>query len=153
MFSFVGWRWPFVIFVFEVCSAFLRTNIITLVMSFVGTYHVAGVLYMAWLTLNWAAFLIGAAIHGPFLVNLSRMVYADSETRRRAFYETVLRLWLLYLLTDVWVISSINPDVIAYCEALAIMEDTIGLNNVKGGPHSSSLLAQLRAYLGQLNQI
>jgi len=57
------------------------------------------------------------------------MIYADSETRRRAFYETVFRLWLLYFLTDLWVISSISPDVVAYCEALAIMEDTFGLGD------------------------
>ena len=106
---------------------------------------------MAWLSLNWAAFIITLALHGPFLVNFSRMVYADSETRRRAFYETVLRLWLLYLLTDFWVITSISPDVVAYCEALAIMEDTIGLSNFKGGGLlSTSPLSQMKAFLSQL---
>jgi hypothetical protein len=129
MFSFMGWRWPFIIFVFEVGMATMRTNVATLVISFIGTYHVAGVLYTAWLTLNWAAFAVSLFFHGPFLVNLSRMIYADSETRRRAFYETVFRLWLLYFLTDLWVISSISPDVVAYCEALAIMEDTFGLSD------------------------
>jgi len=53
------------------------------------------------------------------------MFYADSETRRRAFYESVLRLWLLYFLIDIWVVASITPEVVAYCEALAVMEDIV----------------------------
>jgi len=34
----MGWRWPFLIFMFEVAMAFCRTNIVTLVLSIVGTY-------------------------------------------------------------------------------------------------------------------
>ena len=82
----MGWRWPFIIFVFEVGMATMRTNVATLVISFIGTYHIAGVLYTTWLTLNWAAFAISLFFHDPFLVNLTRMVYADSETRTPLCY-------------------------------------------------------------------
>jgi hypothetical protein len=119
----MGWRWPFIIFMFEVGMFFCRTNVLTLILSAIGTYHISGVLYIAWLSLNWAAFAVSLIFHGPFLVNTARMFYADSETRRRAFYESILRLWILYFLIDIWVVASVTPEVVAYCEALSVMED------------------------------
>ena len=121
----MGWKWPLFILLFEVIMAFLRTNVLTVVLSALGTYHIGSMLYIAWLTLNWAAFIISLIFHGPFLVNFARMIYTDTETRRRAFYDAVLRLWVVYLITDLWVITTISPEVAAYCEALAVMEDFV----------------------------
>jgi len=119
----MGWKWPLIIFLFEIAMAFLRTNTLTVILSAIGTYHIGSMLYIAWLTLNWAAFIISVVFHGPFLVNYARMLYNDTEVRRRAFYDTVLRLWIIYLIADLWVITSISPEVAAYCEALSVMEN------------------------------
>ena len=136
--------------------AFCRTNVLTLVLSAVGTYQISGVIYIAWLSLNWAAFAVSVIFHGPFLVNCARMFYTDSETRRRAFYESVLRLWLLYFLIDIWVVASITPEVVAYCEALAVMEDVVE-SGVPGDPrnlnfrsYGASGVNHFRKFLNQL---
>jgi hypothetical protein len=121
----MGWKWPLLIFLFEIMMAFLRTNVLTIILSFLGSYHIGSMMYIAWLTLNWAAFMISVVFHGPFLVNCARMIYTDSETRRRAFYESVLRLWIIYLFIDLWVVLTISPEVALYCEALSVMENFV----------------------------
>ena len=139
MFAFMGWKWPLLIFLFEITMAFLRTNVLTIVLSALGTYHIGSMLYIAWLTLNWAAFAISVVFHGPFLVSYARMIYTDTETRRRAFYDAVLRLWIIYLFIDIWVVSTISPEVAAYCEALSVMENFVFDKNQNNEGYNQNL--------------
>jgi len=80
-------------------------------------------LYTAYFAIGILAYLMALLSHLPFIMSLMRMLYRDSENRRRVFYRNCYKLWLFALAIDLFVFFNLEPSVDETCEITGHLPD------------------------------
>ena len=102
-----------------VCSC--NTSRFTYFVALTVLYNVIESLYTAYFFIGLTAYIFALISYLPFIVSLVRMAWRDTENRRLIFYRTGIRLWMVALAIDVWVIFNLESDVDEQCEIVGFM--------------------------------
>ena len=97
--------------ILELMICTCQTSRFTYLLALTVLYNVIESLYSALFFLGLVAHLFCFISYLPFIISLARMAWRDSENRRLIFYRTTLRLWMLALAIDIWVLINLEGDI------------------------------------------
>ena len=80
-----------------------------------GLYQIIQTLYTAYYAIGLFTYLVALISYLPYTLSFLRLAWRDSETRRLIFYRNCLRIWMLSIAIDAWVILNLIPDVANMC--------------------------------------
>jgi len=105
----------FPVMILEMCICICSISRFTYFLALNVLYCVVETLYQAYFTLGLLAYIFALISYLPFIVSLLRMVWRDSETRRLVFYRSVIRIWMIALAIDSWVVLNTMTSVDELC--------------------------------------
>jgi len=101
----------FPVMILEICICIGSMSRFTYFLALNVLYNVVETLYRAYFTIGLLAYVFALISYLPFIVSLLRMAWHDSETRRLVFYRSVIRIWMLALAIDAWVVLNTMTNV------------------------------------------
>lgn len=107
-----------------------------------GLYQILQTLYTAYYAIGLFTYLIALISYLPYTLSFLRLAWRDSETRRLIFYRNCLRIWILAMAIDAWVILNLIPDVANMCGPTQLKDDEVKIKdylNVDNLPNDLSL--------------
>ena len=97
--------------ILELMICTCQTSRFTYLLALTVLYNVFESLYQALFFFGLVAHIFAFISYLPFVISLARMAWRDSENRRLIFYRTSLRLWMLALAIDLWVLVNLEGDI------------------------------------------
>ena len=113
----------FPVMILEICICICSISRFTYFLALYVLYSIVETLYMSYFTIGLLAYIFALISYLPFIVSLLRMAWRDSETRRLVFYRSVIRIWMIALAVDAWVVLSTLTSVEELCEITDFMPD------------------------------
>ena len=98
-----------------------QTSRFSYLLALTVLYNVIESLYHAFFFIGLLAHVFAFISYLPFIISLARMAWRDSENRRLIFYRACIRLWMLALAIDVWVLINLEADIDEQCEIIGFM--------------------------------
>ena len=98
-----------------------QTSRFSYLLALTVLYNVIESLYHAFFFIGLLAHIFAFISYLPFIISLARMAWRDSENRRLIFYRASIRLWMLALAIDVWVLINLEADIDEQCEIVGFM--------------------------------
>ena len=99
----------FPLMIVELAICLCQTSRLTYVLIFNALITILETLYTAYFAIGILAYFVAFLSHLPFIVSLVRMLYRDTENRRRIFYRNCYKLWLFALAVDLFVFFNLEP--------------------------------------------